>query len=90
MFFMLVQGQVPIALYLSPYNFYLSQTIGQSLMSSPDSERALLVTRTYTCTVDCTIGPLFIGLLYDYIRSHNCDHDNSIIVIFILRKCQII
>ena len=32
---MLVRGQVPLVLYLSLYNFYLSRTIGQSLMSSP-------------------------------------------------------
>ena len=35
MFFMLVRGQALIALYLSLHNFYLSRTIGQSLMSSP-------------------------------------------------------
>ena len=35
MFFMLVRGQVPRTIYLSLYNFYLSRTIAQSLMSSP-------------------------------------------------------
>ena len=34
-FFMLVRGQVFLTLYLCLYNFYLSRTIGQSLMSSP-------------------------------------------------------
>ena len=32
---MLVQAQVSLALYLSLYNFYLSQTKGQSVLSSP-------------------------------------------------------
>ena len=35
MLFMLVRVQVLFVLYLSLYNFYLSRTIGQSLMYSP-------------------------------------------------------
>ena len=54
MFFMLVQGQVPIALNLSLYNFYLSRTIGQSLMSSPGA---------YTDAVSLTLAiPAFIDI----------------------------
>ena len=32
LFFLLVQGPVPLALHLFMYNFYLSRTKGQSLM----------------------------------------------------------